>query len=132
MATVELTLDNFEQTINDNDTVIVDFWAEWCGPCRSFAPTFEQASETNEDIVFGKVDSPYFKNNPGAADKLPRIARTIRTLSTDECGRMIAQLAEHPRRELWYPFVLRFYGWNYRVAPPLVRWLLRLTGAKRG
>ena len=57
MATVELTLDNFEQTITDNDTVIVDFWAEWCGPCRSFAPTFEQASEANEDIVFGKVDT---------------------------------------------------------------------------
>ncbi len=57
MATVELNMDNFEQTINDNDTVIVDFWAEWCGPCRSFAPTFEQASEANEDIIFGKVDT---------------------------------------------------------------------------
>lgn len=57
MATQELTLENFEQTIRDNDTVIVDFWAEWCGPCRSFAPTFEQASEANEEIVFGKVDT---------------------------------------------------------------------------
>ncbi len=57
MATVELTLDNFEETITDNDTVIVDFWAEWCGPCRSFAPTFEQASEANEEIIFGKVDT---------------------------------------------------------------------------
>ena len=54
MATQELTLDNFEQTIRDNDTVIVDFWAEWC---RSFAPTFEQASEKNDEIVFGKVDT---------------------------------------------------------------------------
>jgi thioredoxin 1 len=57
MATVELTLDSFENTVKDNETVIVDFWASWCGPCRSFAPTFEQASETNPDIVFGKVNT---------------------------------------------------------------------------
>ena len=57
MATVELTKENFEQTVLDNDTVFVDFWAEWCGPCRSFAPTFESASEEHEDIVFGKVNT---------------------------------------------------------------------------
>lgn len=57
MPTVELTKDNFEQTINDNDTVIVDFWAEWCGPCKSFAPSFEEASDQHTDIVFGKVDT---------------------------------------------------------------------------
>jgi thioredoxin 1 len=57
MASVELTLDSFEDTITGNDTVIVDFWASWCGPCRSFAPTFEQASEANPEIVFGKVNT---------------------------------------------------------------------------
>jgi thioredoxin 1 len=57
MATVALTKDTFDQTIKDNDTVLIDFWAEWCGPCRSFAPTYESVSEKHEDIVFAKVDT---------------------------------------------------------------------------
>ena len=57
MATVELTKENFEQTVNDNGIVLVDFWAEWCGPCKMFAPVFEKAADRNGDIAFGKVDT---------------------------------------------------------------------------
>lgn len=57
MAVVELTKDTFEQTVTDNDFVIVDFWAPWCGPCRSFAPVFEKVSEEHENVVFAKVNT---------------------------------------------------------------------------
>ena len=57
MATVALTLDNFEQTILEGGTVFVDFWAGWCGPCLQFAPNYEAASEANPDLVFAKVDT---------------------------------------------------------------------------
>lgn len=57
MATVELTNDNFAQTLADNDIVLVDFWAAWCGPCRQFGPIFEQVSEKFPEVAFGKVDT---------------------------------------------------------------------------
>jgi thioredoxin 1 len=57
MAVVELTKENFEQVVTSNPTVIVDYWAPWCGPCRGFAPVFEKVAEKNPDIVFAKVNT---------------------------------------------------------------------------
>jgi thioredoxin 1 len=57
MATIEVTKDNIEEIVSANSMVILDFWAEWCGPCKAFAPAFEAASEKHPDVVFGKVNT---------------------------------------------------------------------------
>ncbi len=57
MTAVDLTAENFEQTVLDNALVLVDFWASWCGPCRQFAPIYEAAAQANPDVVFGSVDT---------------------------------------------------------------------------
>ena len=57
MATRNIDAENFERTITDNDIVLVDFWADWCGPCKRFAPIYEKASEEHSDITFAKLDT---------------------------------------------------------------------------
>lgn len=62
MATIELDEQNFVDTVNNNDIVIIDFWAPWCGPCRSFAPVYEELSEEYSDVVFAKVNTEAQQN----------------------------------------------------------------------
>jgi thioredoxin len=66
MATMDLTKENFEKTVNENPMVIVDFWAPWCGPCKGFAPVYEQVSEAHPEVVFAKVNTDEQQELAGA------------------------------------------------------------------
>jgi thioredoxin 1 len=117
MAVVELTKENFEQVITSNPTVIVDYWAPWCGPCRGFAPVFEQVSGEHPDVVFAKVNTDeeqeiaaHFQirsiptlmvfrdqvivfSQPGALAKGPfqQVVQKAKELDMDEVRKQIAQ-----------------------------------------
>jgi thioredoxin 1 len=84
MATVTATAESFEKTVLDNDIVLVDFWAEWCGPCKMFAPVFEAASDKHSDIVFAKVDTESEQQLSAAAQ-----IRSIPTLMAFRDGIMV-------------------------------------------
>ena len=81
-------------------------------------------------IVFGKVSTEYFDNNPGSEKRIPKIAKTVRTLTPEDCAQIISRVVRRPRRESVYPFMMRVYYWSYLLCPWLVRALLRLTGHK--
>lgn len=118
-------------------------WAPWPG-CTSYAAVRWALRGLHEalcmdlwrtgvqscQVVFGQVSSAYFERNAGALERMPGIAKTVRTISPEECARVIERIARRPRRQVVYPFMLRFYYWNYAVLPWVIRSLLRQTGVR--
>lgn len=84
MATVELTRETFEETVTRDGITLVDWWAAWCGPCRTFAPVFEAASEKHPDVTFGKIDTEAEPDLAGAAQ-----IRSIPTLMAFRDGVLV-------------------------------------------
>ena len=122
MAAIELNRENFRETIDNNDVVLIDFWASWCGPCQSFGPVFEAASEKNPELIFAKVNTEeqmelaahfqvrsipmlaVFKeqimvfSQPGAlpASSLDQLIEQVKQLDMDKVR---AEIAEHQKQD---------------------------------
>jgi thioredoxin 1 len=120
MATTELTSDIFQQTLEDSDILFIDFWADWCGPCKQFAPVYEQISEQHPEITFGKVDTEAERelaaaakissiptlmafrekvlvfSQPGAlnAEQLTQVVTAVKDLDMAEVHKQVAEQAE--------------------------------------
>lgn len=84
MATVELTKDNFATTIEGNDIVFIDFWADWCGPCQRFAPVYDAAAESHPDVTFAKLDTEAERDVAGALQ-----IQSIPTLMAFRSGKLV-------------------------------------------
>ena len=84
------------------------------------------------EVIPAKVSSEYFENNPGAEERIPRVARILKTLTPEECGDMIVRAVERERREVIFPWLLRLFFVQARLAPRLTEWIVWRTGARRG